>query len=362
MKRLLALDGGGLRGIFTLKILEEMERQLQQAHNDPNYRLCDHFHYIGGTSTGAIIAAMLSWGRSASEVLELYKSFGAAMFQKRRFWQRYKSKFDYQGLTAMLKKLFSEDGEGKVLAELGTDRLKTFLLIVTRNASTGSDWPITNNPNALYNRKGTLGCNLKFPIWQLLRASTAAPTFFPPEVVTIYGEGSDYEKGVTCSFEDGGITPYNNPAYLLYLKATLPEYHMNWATGEDNLHLVSVGTGLAKLSRETIKELHILNQASILPPTLIQSYQINQDLMCRATGKCLFGEPIDSEVGDMIRPHPNPAFTYVRYNHTFTDDDFEPDSIYSCKNLPMDDLNFIPVLEQFGADYATKYVSLHHLR
>ena len=46
-------------------------------------------------------------------------------------------------------------------------------------------------------------------------------------------------------FQDGGITPYNNPALLLYTMATQKEYTVRWPSGEDNLLVVSVGTGLA---------------------------------------------------------------------------------------------------------------------
>ena len=44
-------------------------------------------------------------------------------------------------------------------------------------------------------------------------------------------------------FEDGGVTPYNNPAFLLYRMATLPAYRCEWPEGEDRMMLVSIGTG-----------------------------------------------------------------------------------------------------------------------
>ncbi|MDA0767901.1 MAG: patatin-like phospholipase family protein [Verrucomicrobia bacterium] len=60
MKRLLALDGGGIRGLFTLKILERVETELRRELAKPDLVLADYFHYIGGTSTGAIIATCLA--------------------------------------------------------------------------------------------------------------------------------------------------------------------------------------------------------------------------------------------------------------------------------------------------------------
>lgn len=59
-KRLLALDGGGLMGLISLGILQEIEDQLRDAHGGHEvFLLCNYFDYIAGTSTGAIIAAGL---------------------------------------------------------------------------------------------------------------------------------------------------------------------------------------------------------------------------------------------------------------------------------------------------------------
>ena len=58
-KRILALDGGGVRGVVALAFLKEIERALAAQAGRP-VRLCDHFDLIGGTSTGAIIAAGLA--------------------------------------------------------------------------------------------------------------------------------------------------------------------------------------------------------------------------------------------------------------------------------------------------------------
>ena len=57
-------------------------------------------------------------------------------------------------------------------------------MMVMRNHSTDSPWPVSNNPYAKYNDRSRDDCNLDLPLWQLVRASTAAPTYFPPEVVT----------------------------------------------------------------------------------------------------------------------------------------------------------------------------------
>ncbi|MGH8189781.1 MAG: patatin-like phospholipase family protein [Steroidobacteraceae bacterium] len=60
-KRILALDGGGLRGILSLGLLQKIEDTLRERHGSgDDFRLCHYFDLIAGTSTGAIIAATLS--------------------------------------------------------------------------------------------------------------------------------------------------------------------------------------------------------------------------------------------------------------------------------------------------------------
>src|SRR4051812_11465815 len=86
-KRILALDGGGIRGAVTLGFLGEMERILAERHDQLNiirkedFRLHHYFDLIGGTSTGAIIAALLAVGGfSVTEIKEKYKKLGGRIF------------------------------------------------------------------------------------------------------------------------------------------------------------------------------------------------------------------------------------------------------------------------------------------
>ena len=69
-KRILALDGGGLRGMLTLGFLQQIEKILRARHgDDPNFRLCHYFDLIAGTSTGAIMAAALATVMKGDEVI-----------------------------------------------------------------------------------------------------------------------------------------------------------------------------------------------------------------------------------------------------------------------------------------------------
>src|SRR5687767_11107098 len=87
-KRILALDGGGLRGIMTLAFLQRIEMILRQRHdNNPDFRLCDYFDLIAGTSTGGIIAATLSLGWSVEQICTKYMELGSRVFEKTFFRQ-----------------------------------------------------------------------------------------------------------------------------------------------------------------------------------------------------------------------------------------------------------------------------------
>jgi patatin-like phospholipase/acyl hydrolase len=81
-KRMLSLDGGGIRGLITIEILARLETLLQEAYQDRTLVLADYFDYVAGTSTGAIIATCISLGLPVSDIRHFYLTGGAAMFKR----------------------------------------------------------------------------------------------------------------------------------------------------------------------------------------------------------------------------------------------------------------------------------------
>lgn len=313
-KRLLAVDGGGIRGVLSLGVLEAIETQL--AKGNPAFRLCDYFDYISGTSTGGIIAAGLACGMSVAELVSFYKTQGAKMFAKAGLLSRLHYTYESEPLALTLQSAL------RAAPTLGSDGVRTLLLLVMRNASTDSPWPISNNPFAKYNARDRKDCNLEIPLWQLVRASTAAPTYFPPEVVNVGGR--------PFVFVDGGVTMYNNPAFQMFLMATLKAYWPGastadgpWKAGEKEMLIVSVGTGTSPGADGSLEpgDMHLLFNATSIPSALMFAALNEQDLLCRAFGKCVSGDPIDREVGTLIG-EPGPGgrkhFTYARYNAELT--------------------------------------------
>ena len=235
--KLLACDGGGIRGIISVEILAKIEAELRAASGKPDLVLADYFDYVAGTSTGAIIATLVARGLSVDKIREFYIKSGAEMFEKARLWERFKTKFRDDKLAAMIQEIIGAD------TPFGSDTLRTLLMIVLRNATTDSPWPLSNNPKAKYNLAGATGRNTDLKLWRLVRASTAAPTYFPPEVIHVGTK--------EFVFVDGGITMYNNPAFQLFLMATSEPYRLCWETGADKMLLVSVGTGASANANST---------------------------------------------------------------------------------------------------------------
>jgi len=316
-RKLLALDGGGIRGIVTLEVLAKIEDELQnQLEGSDDFVLGDYFDYIAGTSTGAIIAACLSLGMRIDEIRDFYIDSGPAMFDKALLLKRLRYKYEDEKIAEKLQEVIAQK-TGEREATLGSDAIRTYLLLVLRNATTDSPWPISNNPEARYNDRSRPDCNLDLPLWQLVRASTAAPTFFPPEQVTV---GTH-----RFLFVDGGVTMYNNPAFQLFLMATVKPYRLQWPTGEDKMLLVSIGTGTAADANENLSpgQMNLLYNASSLPSAFIFAASNEQDLLCRVFGKCLNGGTLDREVlnmkGDSGEGPVSPKlFTYMRYNAELT--------------------------------------------
>jgi uncharacterized protein len=370
-RKLLAFDGGGIRGVMSLEILRKIESDLAAATGQGNsFRLGDFFDYIGGTSTGAIIAAGLAIGKSVQELIDFYTDAGPMMFEKAALLARLRSLYEADPLRDKLKSVFND-------RTLGASDLRSLLLIVTRNATTDSPWPVSNNPLAHYNDRGRADCNLQIPLWQLVRASTAAPVYFPPEILN----WDEHDPAKTFFFVDGGVTPYNNPAFMLFRMATLPQYRLNWPTGENKMMLISIGTGsAARLDHDLDARGQLVpGNVARLPGVLMGGASVDQDINCRAIGRCVFGEPVDRELGDMIPREHDPfegppiapdadcgrQFLYARYNPDVSRlglnalglARIDPDRVQA-----LDQIDHIDEMRDVGQAYADKFVDMTPFR
>jgi len=326
-KRILALDGGGLRGILTLGILQEIENLLRTRHgNDPNFRLCHYFDLVAGTSTGAIIAATVALGWSVDQIRAKYMDLGSRVFEKSWFRQGLvRAKYDEGRLINELQNVYGEK------TTLGSDTLKTGLLLVTKRIDSGSPWPISNNPNGKYfaDRPGGTVGNGQYPLWQVVRASTAAPAYFDPERITITNPLN--AAPVVGEFIDGGVSPFNNPALMAVMYSTLHGYRIGWPMGAERLLVVSVGTGASDPSVKPSK----LAAAGALKAllSLMEDSAVLQETILQWMSSSATARPFDREVGDLSGDLAGGTaqISYLRYNVSLA-----PDSVKALDPTPPD--------------------------
>jgi patatin-like phospholipase/acyl hydrolase len=315
-KRILALDGGGIRGALTLGYLQRIEDILRKQHNDdPDFRLCDYFDLIGGTSTGSIIASCLAIGMKTEDISKMYFELGGKIFaRKYKWWNIFevgdyiKGSYDSAPLEKELENVFGD-------ITLESDRIRTGLCIVAKRADTNSVWPLINHPGGKY-YNSEHGRNKDIPLWKAVRASAAAPTYFIPQLIEVGGGMS------TAAFVDGGVSMANNPSLQLLMVATLKGFPFHWKMGGDNILLVSVGTGMSKWEKipKNVSKQHLLNWAQQIPDMLMQDASWHNQTILQWLSACNTRWCIDSEIGDLSDDlitgdtDKKGLLTYLRYN------------------------------------------------
>lgn len=242
-KRILALDGGGVKGVLTLGMLKPLEDELRRrTHGDGAFRLSDYYDLIGGTSTGAIIATGLSLGLSVDELIELYMRLGPDVFGKNSGDGVFlSSKFESKKLRRALHSVLAA-------RTLGSQDIRTGLAIHAKRIDTGSAWVVTNHPLGIYYdppSDSNIFPNKRYRLTDLVLASAAAPTFFDEIVIDI--EFDENRRAIQKGyFVDGAVSANNNPSMQLFMLALEPAYKFGWKAGADDLMMTSFGTGMRR--------------------------------------------------------------------------------------------------------------------
>lgn len=355
-RKILSLDGGGVRGIISVEVLGRLEAMLREHTGRPDLRLCDWFDMIAGTSTGAVTAALLGVGHTVADIRTFYEEEAHVIFERAGLWDRlYYHRYDATAFTRRLQEVLGAD------TTLGSDRIRTLLLLVLHNSTTDSPWFLTNIPSARFNDRRLPACNLDLPLWQLVRASTAAPTYFEPETITLCGS--------TFVFSDGGLTGYNNPAFRAVLAATAEPFGLSWPAGANSLLVISAGTGTPSFAEPGLAPgaMHVVYHAVTVPDSLLSATAQMQDMLCRVFGDCLVGDPIDLELGDLIGaagPANPKLFTYLRYDVALTRKGLDAigcNSVDPTRVAELDSVHALDELRQVGEALARARVRLEHL-
>ncbi len=353
-KRILSLDGGGIRGILTLGFLEHIEEMLAKENNDPDFRLCDYFDLIGGTSTGSIIASCLAIGMKASEVKKQYFELGTKIFGLKTGFFQYLFKgvkYDNKPLEIALKKFFGDITLGDA------ERIHTGLCIFTKRAETFSTWAIHNHPDGKFFPQ-----NKDWPLWQVIMASAAAPTYFLP----MFLKDSSGEQG---AFIDGGISMVNNPSLRLFLLASLNSYPFHWRLGKRNMLMVSLGTGNIdqRSSYSAFEKNNLMAWAAKMPEFFMHDANLSNQLIMQILSDSPTSISIDSEMGDLKGSAflGYQALTYLRYNVWLAEQDLKGlgynFSTSVMKTLgEMDNPKNMNILAEIGEKAAKKYILEDH--
>lgn len=226
----LALDGGGIRGIIPALVLAELERRTGR-------RAAELFDLIVGTSTGGILALALAKPArrggsapcfAAADLVELYATHGSRIF-RRSLWREVTSlggaleeKYDARGLEAVLREYFTLGRRPVRLSEAVTDVVVTAYELERRI------------PWFFKSRRAKQDPAYDFPMAQVARATSAAPTYFEPE--RIDGALPSDRPPPYYALIDGGVFA-NAPAMCAYAEAKAEPYRA------DDVLLVSLGTG-----------------------------------------------------------------------------------------------------------------------
>ena len=215
--KVLAIDGGGIRGIIPALILQAIEQRTQRA-------ISDLFDMLAGTSTGGIIALGLAkpgdHGRpdkSASDIVALYETQGMSIFP----W----SLREALHVQAVAGPKYSADGVETTLQRyFGDVRLKDALKpVVIPSYDIEKQTPIF-----FKSERARANADSDFLMREVARATSAAPTYFPPEKINTADPLQYY------ALIDGGVIA-NNPAMCAYAEAI--------KMGHPDVVMVSIGTG-----------------------------------------------------------------------------------------------------------------------
>jgi uncharacterized protein len=297
-KRILSLDGGGVKGILTLGMLEVLEAELRRRANNPKLVLSDYFDLIGGTSTGAIIAAGLALGMPVGDLIVLYADLGPKVFgETKSDGLLMGSKYDSGALRKALWPVLDKK-------TLGSATIKTGLALHAKRIDTGSPWVLTNNPRAKYFDPVDIGPgevpNKDYRLIDIVQASAAAPTFFDEVKIPMLYDAKD-RPAQFGYFVDGAVGGFNNPSVQLLLTALVPAYGFGWKSGASRLMMASFGTGLRRPridGKKFQRQRPGLRGVTALR-SMIYDTQIQAITMMQALSEPAKPWPINSEIGDM---------------------------------------------------------------
>lgn len=284
--RILALDGGGIRGVISAKILEKVQEKIHQKVGK-DVHLNEYFDLIAGTSTGSILAAGLVLGMEIDEIIGIYHDEGQKIFssnffrQKITYWLN-QPKYSNEGLKKVLKNFFSDEITLANLREKSkklnpNSNPKARLLVLAYSTSqryTNFFLSPLVDENPWYK---------KAKVWEVCLSSASAPTFFPPYQFELPQDSSaniGTDSPAEYTFVDGGVAA-NNPSLGALVHTLDIERIDNRKIKLEEIALLSIGTGRTTepLEFKEVNSWGALGWASHIPDVFMGGqFQITADV------------------------------------------------------------------------------------
>ena len=215
---ILCLSGGGFRGLYTVKVLAELEEYIKKP-------IAQCFDLIAGTSVGGIIAVAVALEIPISDLMKKFKQHGEYIFPSKYRFIRDKNIFKVKHGQEPLRKLVDEIFSGKRIRDL-----EHRTMIPSVNYSTGKPRIF----KTLHNEAFRVDDNVNLS--DVALATSAAPWYFPIHKIETDG-----------FYVDGGL--YGNAPDLLALHEA--QYFLSVPI--DNIHLLSIGTMPPKVTQDPNK-------------------------------------------------------------------------------------------------------------
>ena len=272
--KILSLDGGGIRGVLSATILNEVETTLREKKGQ---KLHEYFDLIAGTSTGSILAAGIACQMNAQQMIDIYLKEGKNIFlesvRQQRKWRKvsqalasnllYPHERGEQGLAKILQKklIHPELGSPKISEISRPNILIPAYDVYSRNTT----WFANNPPD-------DPGWYDNIALWKICTASASAPSFFPPYELP-------YNAEQDLPHIDGGVSA-NNPALVAIAHALLTEKKKGLNLSD--IAVLSIGTGntTCPYSCEDIKGWGTLGWAQHLPDMFLNPSGNNSEAIC----------------------------------------------------------------------------------
>lgn len=237
MKIVLAIDGGGIRGIVPATILDYIEKKIQEIQKDPRIRLANLVDLVAGTSTGSIVGSLMlvpsgtdpkSPRYTFDQIIEMYIEMGGDVFEK-HFWHRVKTLWGLFGPVYPASNI-----EPKLLQMLDHYQLKDLIKPCLFTA-----YDIDRRRADIFTNCDKLRKYEHYYVKDVIRGSTSIPAYFPP---AYFQEGSTINTLV-----DGGVFA-NNPSLVAYVEASKCLFETDDPKNLDpnKIVVISLGTGASK--------------------------------------------------------------------------------------------------------------------